>query len=171
MRKGEQHSSESGFSYIDVMIAMTILLIGILTLAAALTAAYVQTTAGENQLRGKAIATSTLENVMGARFVSVGGNPYSFDSIQHVGTGVGVFVTGRQPVHLDPGIDGLFGTADDTGEVDGGFEREIIITDINNPIRPTPPSPITERRIQVNIYYTDRGFERVESIATNVANF
>lgn len=64
MRMGIKGRSESGFSYVDVMIAMTILLIGILTLAAALTAAFVQTTAGENQLRGKAIATSTLENVM-----------------------------------------------------------------------------------------------------------
>lgn len=171
MRRSMERSGEEGFSYIDVMIAMTILLIGILTLAAAMTAAYVKTSAGENQLRGKAIATSTLENVMGARFVSIGGNPYTFDSIQHVGTGPGVFMTGRQPVYLNPGIDGLFGTGDDAGDVDGTFEREIIITDINNPIRPSPPSPITERRITVNIYYTDRGFERVETIATNVADF
>lgn len=171
MRNRVKSNPDAGFSYIDVMIAMTLLLVGILTLAAALTAALVQTAAGENQLRGKAIATSTLENVLASRFVSIGGNAYTFDSIQHVGTGPGVFLTGRQPVHELPGADGIYGTGDDTGATDDIFEREIIITNVNNPIRPSPPSPFTERRITVNIYYRDRGFERVETISTNVANF
>jgi hypothetical protein len=38
------------------MIALTIQLLGILTLGAALTAALVRTTAGESQLRAKALA-------------------------------------------------------------------------------------------------------------------
>ncbi|MBK6424777.1 MAG: hypothetical protein IPF82_00845 [Blastocatellia bacterium] len=171
MSMNRTRGREAGFSYVDVMIAMTILLVGILTMAAALTAAFVQTSAGENQLRGKAIATTTLESVLAARFVSIGGNPYTFDSIQHVGVGAGVFVAGRRPVHLLPGPDGLYGTLDDYGDVEGSFEREIVIVDVNNPIRPSPPNPITERRITVSVYYFDRGFERVETITTSVANF
>jgi len=171
MRSRKRRQEQAGFSYLDVLIATVILLVGILTMAAALTAALVKTTAGENQLRGKAIAMSVLENVMGARFVSIGGNPYSFDSIQHIGVGPGVFVTGRHPAYTNPGADGLFGTADDSGDVEEGFEREIIIEDVNNPIRPTPPNPITERRITVNVYFKDKGFERIESITTNIANY
>ena len=171
MRRENRHRGGPGFSYIDVMIALTILLVGILTLGAALTAAFVRTTSGEGYLRAKALASSTLENVMGARYVTVNNVPYTFDTIQNVGNAPGVFQTGRRQVHKDPGPDGLLGTADDSGDVIAGFEREIRIVDVNNPERPTPPNAITERRITVIIYYTDRGFERQESLTTNVCNY
>lgn len=170
MRTCMRQRGQAGFSYIDVMIAMVILMVGILTMAAALTAALVKTTAGEAQLRAKAIASSVLENVMSARNVSIGTNPYSFDSIRDTANG-GVFVVGRTPAYVNPGADGLFGTADDAGDVEDGFMREIIIQDVNDPERPTPPNPITERRITVNVYYYDRSMSRVETISTHVANY
>ena len=167
-------SNESGFSYVDVMIAMTILLIGILALGAALTYAVVRTSAGEDHLRAKSLASTSLENVLAARNVKIGGRSYSFDSIQNTSQPQGVFVTGRQDVFETPGVDGLFGTADDGAsgaEPIVGFQREIVITDINNPRRPSPPNPIRERQITVTVYYTERGFERQESLTTNVANY
>jgi|CXWL01.1.fsa_nt_gi type II secretory pathway pseudopilin PulG len=161
---------QSGFSYIDVLIATVILMVGILTMAAALTVAFVTTTAGENQLRAKAVAMSVLENVMSARNVSIGGSAHTFGSIQHVGQG-GVFVVGKRPAYLDAGADGLFGTGDDGGEIASGLQREIIITDVDNPLRPFPANPITERRITVIVYYRDRAFERSESVSTSVTNY
>lgn len=166
-----RHSEQRGFSYVDVMIAMVLLLVGILTLAAALTAALVKTTAGENQLRAKALASTVLENIMSARFIQIGGNPYTFDAIQNVGAGPGIFVTGEQPVYLSPGPDGIFGTGDDTGEVESGYTRTVLIEDVQNPLRPSPPNPITERRITVTVNYIERGFERTESVSTSVANY
>jgi len=164
-------SRQSGFSYVDVMIAMVILLVGILTMAAALTAALVKTTAGENQLRAKALASTVLENIMSARFIKIGGNAYTFDAIQNVGSGPGVFVTGEQPVYLSPGPDGIFATADDDGETEAGYTRTVTIVDVNNPARPSPPNPITERRITVTVNYIERGFARSESVSTSVANY
>ena len=169
-----RQSHQTGFSYLDVMIAMTILLIGILTLGAALTSALVQTTSGENQLRAKALAATTLENVMAARNVKIGANSYSFESIQNTTAPPGVFLTGRHDIFETPGADGLFGTADDsaTGAVQvPGFQREIVIENVDNPRRPSPPNPITERRIVVTVYYGDKGIERLERLSTNVANY
>jgi hypothetical protein len=171
MQSENRHRGGPGFSYVDVMIALTILLVGILTLGAALTAAFVRTTSGESYLRAKALASSTLESVMGARYVAVNDVPYTFDTIQNVGHDPGVFETGRHEIHEEPGPDGLLGTDDDSGDVIQGFEREIRIVDVNNPERPTPPNAITERRITVIVYYDDRGFERQESLTTNVCNY
>jgi hypothetical protein len=167
-RQVGRRNGERGFSYIDIMIAMTILLIGILTLGAALTAALVRTTAGESQLRAKAIAAAALENVLSARYVKLGGNAYTFDAIQSVGSGPGVFLTGKRPIKELPGPDGLLGTADDTGAVLEGYERQIVIVDVPNPRRPSPPNPVSERRITVTIYYQERGIERQESLTTSV---
>jgi hypothetical protein len=167
-QKSRRRGSNRGFSYVDIMIALAILLIGILTLGAAMTAALVRTTAGESQLRAKALAAAALENVMSARYMKLGGNAYTFDAIQNFGNGPGVFQIGRRPVREYPGGDGLFGTVDDTGAVVEGFEREIVIVDVPNANRPSPPNPITERRITVTIFYFERGIERQETLSTNV---
>lgn len=161
-----EKSNERGFSYLDVMIAMTILLVGILTLGAALTAALVQTTSAESQLRAKALASSTLESVMSARWVKVGGNAYTFDALQNTTTPPGVFLANKHDIHEGAGPDGLLGTSDDNGAVIPGFKRQITITNVINPLR---PSIISERRITVNITYVERGIERQESLSTNVA--
>lgn len=170
MRTKRDRRAERGFSYLDVLIAVTIIMVGVLTFAGVLTLSLARTTSGEGYLRAKALASTTLESVMGARYVKIGGNPYSFDSLRNVGNG-GVFVDGRQPVHELPGPDGLFGTADDSGVLLTGFERQIDIVDVNNPNRPTPPNPITERRITITIYYKDRGFDATEVIKTGVTNY
>ena len=163
-----RRGGETGFSYVEVMIAVVILLVGILTLGAALTAALVRTTAGESQLRAKALAAATLENVLSARNVKLGGNAYTFDAIQSLGSGPGVFLTGRRPVRELPGPDGLLGTSDDAGAVVEGFEREIVIVDVPNPNRPSPPNPVSERRITVTIYYQESGIARQDSLTTSV---
>ena len=168
-RHHRRREGRRGFSYVDVMIAMAILLVGILTLGAALTAALVRTTAGESRLRAKGIAAAALENVLSARYVRFGANAYSFDAIQNVSAGgPGVFVTGRQPIRELPGPDGLVGTLDDAGAIVEGFEREVVIVDVPNPNRPSPPNPVSERRITVTVFDLERGLERQESLSTSV---
>jgi hypothetical protein len=169
--RGDRHRGEQrGFSFIDLVIAITILMIGILTFAGVLTMALVRTSSGESYLKAKAVASATLESVMAARYIQVGGQSYSFDNLQNRGRG-GVFEDGAQPVHELAGADGLFGTADDSGPLVPGYRREILIEDVDNPYRPSPPNPITERRLTITIYYVDRGFEQREVIKTSVANY
>src|SRR3954454_2489786 len=111
--RGDRHRGEQrGFSFIDLVIAITILMSGILTFAGVLTMALVRTSSGESYLKAKAVASATLESVMAARYIQVGGQSYSFDNLQNRGRG-GVFEDGAQPVHELAGADGLFGTADD----------------------------------------------------------
>ena len=168
-----RNASERGFSYVDVLIAIAILMVGILTLGAALTTSLIRANQSEDHLRAKDLASSTLENVLSARSISVGNQPHSFDSIQSVGSadGLGLFVAGKQNVLSDPGPDGLLGTTDDTGPQVGSFTREIVITDVQNPNRPTPPNPITERQVRVTIFYTVQGREDHVTLMTNVCHY
>jgi hypothetical protein len=170
MRTDRQLTDEAGFSYIDIMIAITILLVGVLTFAGVLTLSLARTTSGESYLKAKSIASQTLESVMAARYIQINNTPYSFNSMQNVSKG-GVFVDGRQHVQQEPGPDGLFGTADDNGGTVTGYDRTILIEDVNNPNRPTPPNPISERRITITIYYKDSMFERTEVIKTSVGDY
>jgi len=170
MRNEATRRAQSGFSYIDVLIAMTILLVGVLAFAAALTAGLIRSGEGGTQLRAKELATSVLENVMSARYISVGGNPYSFGSIQNVSAG-GVFVDGRRPFYPSPGADGLMGTGDDTGTPYPEFEREITITNVEDPNRPSPPNAISERKVSVTVYYKVKGFTRQVTLTTNVCDY
>ena len=59
--------SEAGFTYIDVMVAVVILLVGILALMSAITGAVFQTKGQEYQLSAKQIATSTMESIMSVK--------------------------------------------------------------------------------------------------------
>lgn len=164
--------AEKGFSYIDVMIAVTILLIGILTLGGALTVAVVRSTESEGALRAKQYGRTALESVLAARYMSIGATEYDFDSIQN--SPDGVFPTGFQRVYETPGPDGLIGTLDDD---QGGqpaiesYTREISIRDIQNPNRPSPPNPITEREITITVRYVVNGITRDEVLVSRVTNY
>ena len=170
MRNEATRIAQPGFSYLDVLIAMTILLVGVLAFAAALTAGVVRSGEGGTQLRAKELATSVLENVLGARYISVDDKPYSFEQIQNVSR-LGLFVDGRTPIYPSPGPDGLMGTRDDAGTPYPEFEREITIVDVPDPNRPSPPNPITERRVSVTVYYKVKGFTRQVTLTTNVCNY
>lgn len=160
--------NESGFSYIDVMIAITILLVGVLTLGAALTGAVVTSGESEERVRAKQYSTSVLESVLAAQNMKIAGNAYDFDSLNYLGLPVsnpalGKFRSDRQALHETPGTDGLYGTADDDstgGAVIPGYEMKITITDIGN------DNPSTEKRIDVTVFYKVKNVERSDVIST-----
>ncbi|HMG36726.1 MAG TPA: hypothetical protein VKM94_22510 [Blastocatellia bacterium] len=173
-------TSESGFSYVDVMIAVTILLVGCMAMLSAITSGVVMTTTSQQTIAAKQYALSTIEAIFSAR---------DLDNLQWAAVGnvgdtaipAGAFLTGDQPMYIDPGKDGVVGTADDkagpngtVGDADdqpavAGFTRSIRITDIPDPDR--PGSPISLRQIDVTIsYFIGRALER-ETVTTFIANY
>ncbi len=180
---------ESGFSYIDVMIAITILLVGVMALVSAMTGAIAMTTKSHDALTAKQMASSTVESIYAARDLPSAVAPprvaLGWASIGNVGNPDipgGIFLAGKQPIYPTAGNDGIFGTADDVAGPDGQvgtaddgspiplLQREIKVTDILDPDRP-PPSPITLRQIDVTIYYSVGSLAHQETFTSYIANY
>lgn len=178
-----ERSNQAGFSYLDVLVAVTILLVGVLALVGAMTSAVVMTTDSEQQLVAKQYASSSLEAIFSARDISLPG--FGYDAIGNLGDpGIpgGIFLAGRQQIWPSAGLDGVIGTGDDDDGPDGvaasgdegasvdGFEREIVIQNIVDPAAPVG-APITLRSITVNIHYSVNGKQRQESFTSAIANY
>lgn len=185
--------NEEGFSYIDVMIAIVIMLVGVLALASALTANLVRTYGNDKKIIAKQMALSTIESIISARDISRPGTIDGWDSIGNVGTNVvdgvakGVFLNGWTPIREEFGWDGVAGTSDDgcpasspctvagrptnNSAVIAGYQRKIVITDVQDAERPTPPNAITRRRIDVTIRYESIGIFQDELVSTLITNY
>lgn len=177
---------EQGFTYIDVMIGIVILLVGILALLSAITGAVFQSKGQELQMDAKQIATSTMESIMSVKesdkitdaarlgwqnLGNVGSNP------DVLGAPQGIFVNGFKPVSPDPGSDQIFGTADDSGTPTPGFQRQIVITDQCDTERPSPNCPIPGtfavkiRSVVVTVTYFVGTIQRQEQITTALTDY
>jgi type II secretory pathway pseudopilin PulG len=185
--------SEGGFSYIDVMIALVIMLVGILAMVGALSANLVRSMESERRTMAKQLALSTIESIISAKEIERPGVVDGWDSLRNVQVGLptgepnGIFLNGYCPVRTDVGADGVAGTADDACSGSGpcivngeppnnsplmqGFQRQIVITDVEDPERPHPPNPITRRRIEVTIKYFVNQATRTETTATLITNY
>jgi type II secretory pathway pseudopilin PulG len=184
---------EKGFSYIEVMIALVILMVGVLQMASALSANLLRSYETEKRIVSKQMALSTIESIISARDIARTGAIEGWHSIGNVGsnpvdgTARGIFLTGWCPVREDLGWDGVAGTADDacpegapcnvsgtpsnTSAVVKGYQREIIITDVADPERPAPQFPIARRRVEVRIKYFYNSVARTETVSTIVSNY
>ncbi len=191
MRKQEKF--QRGFSYIDVLIAIFILMTGILAMVSAITSNLLRTYETEKRVIAKQTALSTIESIISAKQIARTGVIEGWDSIGNVGNnpvgGVakGIFLNGWSPIREDLGWDGVAGTSDDacpSGNgcvVSGrpvnnsaelqGFDRQIIIEDIDDPERPSPPNAVSRRKITVNIRYRLNQAVRVEVVSTIVTNY
>jgi type II secretory pathway pseudopilin PulG len=180
----KNNTREAGFSYMDVMVAIVILMIGILGLVSALTAAVVQTKGQEQQLSSKQIAATAMESIMTIKETdaatlgwkkvgNVGSNPDANGAMQ------GIFLTGFQPVKPNPGPDEVYGTADDTGTETLGYQRRIVITDICDPDRPSPAPlcdppgrhPVRMRTVEITVSYYVGNLPKEEKISTVLTNY
>lgn len=185
-------SKQDGFSYIDVMIALVILMVGVLALVSALLANLLRSYESEKLILAKQMALSTVESIISAKELKRPGVVDGWLSIRNVinpapvGEPNGIFVTGWNPVRENMGWDGVAGTIDDacvatgpcivtgrttnTSAVVQGFEREVIITDLEDPERPAP-NPISRRTVTVNVRYAvNQGF-RTQSVTTILTNY
>jgi len=178
------NNSQSGFLYIDVMIAIVILMIAILALLSAISWSVVQANGHEQQLLAKQVATSTMESIMAVKETdpvrlgwpaigNVGSNP---DPVS--GVNQGIFSVGFQAVRADAGPDEVIGTADDTGATVSQLRRRIVITDVCDPDRPSPTicspagtSPVRIRSVEVTITYNVGGLQRQEQLSTVLTDY
>jgi len=189
----DKNTDQRGFSYIDVMIAIVILMVGILAMVGALSSNLVRSMESEKRIIAKQLALSTIESIISAKEIERVGVINGWDSLRNVLTVVpigesnGIFLVGYTPVRVEEGSDGVYGTADDacpgagacvvtgfpanTSAIMTGYQREIVITDVPDPERPTPPNPITRRRIDVNIRFYVNAAVRIETASTIIANY
>jgi hypothetical protein len=168
-------TSESGFALIEVAIAASLLIIGLVGMAYAFTIGAAVVSVAQQDTIARQKGRQALESILTGRNTA----NISFPQIDNVGTGSGIFVTGFQPLYnygadgiigtaddaasgmetvVEPGPDGILGTADDIVQSLTGYQREIVITDLTGTlkglqviIRYTAPTGLT-RSVQVQSY-------------------
>lgn len=161
--------SDSGFSLLEMVVAITLLTIGLLGVASAIGYAIVASNHGRSITNTKLLAVSMLEQMETLRDT----NSLTFGQIANVGQvddhgAVKVFAgfqPGFQQVSTNPGPDGIFGTADDL--IDAGPDRKFgTIDDFVNPnfalVGVTRQIQITDlsarlKKIQVTVDYSVTG--------------
>ncbi|MCD9188028.1 MAG: hypothetical protein LUM44_16525 [Pyrinomonadaceae bacterium] len=188
-----RNEKESGFSYIDVMCAIVILMVGILALVSALTANMIRTYESERRIIAKQMALSTIESIISAKEISRVGVIEGWDSLKNVQTNVpngqinGIFLTGFNPVREDLGWDGVAGTIDDacpsgspctvtgrttnTSDEIKNMQRKIEIKDLEDPERPTPTYSIYRREVIVTIRFNVNQAVREETVSTIITKY
>lgn len=184
---------QKGFSYIDVIIAIFILMVGILAMVSAITANLMRMYETEKRVIAKQTALSTIESIISAKEISRQGVIEGWDSIGNQGNnpvnGVpkGIFLNNFCPIREDLGWDGVAGTIDDacpagsSCNVSGrpvnnsaemkNFDRQILITDVPDPERPSPPNAVSRRKITVTVRYKLNAVIRQVQVSTIVANY
>lgn len=192
MQMNIRTQNESGFSYIEVMIALVILMVGLLGMLSALTSNLLRSYEAEKRVAAKQVALSTIESIIAAKQIMRPGVVEGWDSLRNEVTNPpageinGIFVNGFRPLREELGWDGVAGTVDDACEGEGacavtgrpsntspvvtGFQREIIITDVEDPERPAP-NPVSRRQITINVRYFVNHLIRTETVSTIITNY
>lgn len=165
----EKLRNEEGFSYIDVMCGIIILMFGIMAVSGAITAALMRSTELDQRLKAKQISSSAMESIISARDINRSGGIAGWDSVQNAPAGL--FLTGYQSVKDSAGPDGVWGTADDSGDVVKGFQRQIEIQDIEDPDRPSSVYGVKMRKIIVSVQYQGTGAWRTETVTTILSDY
>lgn len=172
---------QSGFSYIDVMIAIVLLMVGVLALMSAIAGAMIQSKGQQQQIVAKEVAASTMESIMSVKETDPA--RLGWDAVGNVGSNIvngvpkGIFVTGMQNVLPNAGPDNIIGTADDTGTPMSAMQRQITITDQCDPERPSYncPTPglskVRIRAVEVRVRYFVGAIAREETLTTVMTDY
>ena len=99
--------TQRGFSLVEVMISMVILMIGLISMLGVFGIAMAATQTSQENSTAKQLANESIETLLTARETA----NITWDQIQNTGAG-GIFLPGFLPVDC-PGVDGIIGTADD----------------------------------------------------------
>jgi prepilin-type N-terminal cleavage/methylation domain-containing protein len=104
--------TQSGFTLLEVLISMVVMVTGLLAVLAVLGMAMASTSTSQQNAICKRLANEALESILTARETA----NIQFSQIANgtclVGQNCGIFLTGAQPINL-PGADGIIGTSDD----------------------------------------------------------
>lgn len=174
--------TSAGFSYIEVMIAIVILLVGMLALLSSISGAVLQSSGQQQQLTARHLAASAMESLMSVKETDP--NRLGWDAIGNVGSNPdvdgnpqGIFLTGVQPVMTDAGPDEVIGTADDNGGALPRYQRQIVITDQCDPDRPSYncPTPgsgrVRLRLVVITVFYYVGQLQRQERLTTVLSDY
>ncbi len=177
-----KENNQKGFTYIDVMCAIVILLVGILAQVSAITYSILRQREAEQQSIARQITASTIESIFAARDLANSNGISSFAAINTTDVSSdGIFVPGWFPVRESAGIDGILGTADDACAANtvctvgsytnnslltDGFERRIVITDILE----NGATVAKKRRIEVTVRFYVGQMRREQSLATIISD-
>lgn len=178
-------TKESGFSLIETIIALIILMVGILSTISALSFSIFYVQESEKNTYAREYARSALETIFSIRdlqlFDSEGTNiTYNWDTlVVKTTTNSGIFTADWTPIRESPGNDGIYGTADDTCAATGncvvgattnssavvdGYQRKIEITDIEK------NGVVRERYVVIRVKYMVGLNQREISESTIIAN-
>jgi prepilin-type N-terminal cleavage/methylation domain-containing protein len=165
--------TQKGFSLIEVMISMAILVIGLLSLLSVFGIAMAATQTSQENSTAKLLADEAMEGILTARETA----NITWAQINNTGSG-GIFLPGLLPIDC-AGVDGIIGTADDaacgprTLELPGpngifanncpaagpdtclpltNFQRQILISPVIPP--GGGPAIATLRQVTITIQYT-----------------
>lgn len=177
-----KNAKQEGFTYIEVMCAMVVLLIGILGQLSALSLCILRQNESEQQNLARQIASSTLESIFAARDLGKTTGISDWETINTSDVSSrGIFVPGWNMVRQGGGKDGIQGTADDAcgaapvcqignyvnkSAIVDGFQRQIVITDLQD----TDSTTVGKRRLEVKIRYFVGQAQREQSIATVISD-
>lgn len=184
----QTNTGESGFSLIEVMIAMAILATGLLSLAGVFILGLSQLSAGSAGLIAREKAREAVESVHTARDTKT----IAWCQIRNYGTATGCpnsapgkFLTGLQDLKVPgpdglvntsddgaieeatgPGADNVLGTTDDTHTPLTNYRRQIEIVDILYPNGTVNPNL---RLLRVTINYTVGKTNRTYTLTTYIS--
>ncbi len=107
----QQRRRQEGFTLMEVLISMFVLTIGLVSMLGVFATAMAATQTAQSDMIAKQLAQQAMETIFTARETQ----NVVWNQIQNVaGAGSpGIFVTGLQPIK-QPGLDGIYGTADDS---------------------------------------------------------
>jgi prepilin-type N-terminal cleavage/methylation domain-containing protein len=178
----KKKTGQSGFSYLEVMIAIVILTVGIMAQLSAMSFSMFRASESEQRNAARQIASSTIESIFSARDLGNSNGISNFNAINLTTVHAnGIFLDGWRPIREDSGIDGILGTADDACSGAGtctvgaytnstpvltAFDRQIVITDIVE----TGVPVANKRRIDVKIRYFVGQVVREEVLSTIIAD-
>jgi Tfp pilus assembly protein PilV len=176
---GNKHQ-QGGFSLLETLIAIVVLMIGLLAVLATFALSIGNTASVQNDSIARQKAAEAIESIYTARQTS----QITFDKIQNQGAGNGIFKVGFTPM-TDAGPDGLDNTVDDVPAtairlpgrsgvitntasdvlVDlGNFTRQVQIADV-------PGNP-NVRQITVTVRYpTPQGWFRTYQVQSLITSY
>ncbi len=181
MKRNPRPRKQRGFTLIEVMIAMVVMAVGILSLASIFTQGLKSSYQSQIQYIAQQKAQEAMETIFTARDTRL----LTSAQINNASNG-GIFMDGPQPL-LAPGPDGLFGTADDDANnpdtiVIGPGKDNVFGTadDVTIPLTPwmtrtivIAPSANTPnlKTITVTINWTSEGQQFQYQISSLISNF
>lgn len=107
MIKTKKLASAQGFTLIEVVISMVVLMIGLVSLLGVFVLAMTATQTAQQDMIAKQLANEAMESIVTARDTA----QIPWTNIQNVSNG-GIFTDGFQTIN-QAGADGIYGTADD----------------------------------------------------------